>query len=563
MMCRLILASAMTACGFACASPGSLGQEPDAKPRAETPPPPPAWERDAYRVRVSLTAPSAALPPAAAGRVRSDLGESLWRSFGEHWDLSFAPPPAALNRPDAAGLDRLTPADFPPPAAAPTEEEPNPPRPPDRWFVATVAPASVAATGAAWEVAAREWDNTRRMLGPVRTAGASDPAAAAQAAGRLIRDLFHPEYRVSAPEEALPGSTEVLVAARAAALPVRDPAVDPLTDGGPLAVFLRSNDRDGALRDVRETPFTFLKLGPVLDENDPARVRTGEVVSALRTAVGRTRGRTSTLARPIKQDLPATSLRLVARGTADPGDLRAGRALVGYRVLIADRPTLLRDLPPPEEGEERPDPPPTPEPIEEVADRRGRIRVPAAPPTLPGEPATPGLVWLHIYSGKAKLGALPYVAGDVPADVLELDDDALRLGLEGEYALLAGEMTEVVANRAVLTARAKKHAKAGEWDAAEARLVELGALPRADFFRRRIDALAAGVRDEALRSGDRLTASRAAKLAVKMRELADAYLSSDPLAAARSQVGELRELADELAERKRRTEGRRNRRGDR
>ncbi|NNJ26324.1 hypothetical protein [Alienimonas chondri] len=518
----------------------------------------PDWERRPYQVRVSLAADARTLSPLQLASVREDLADLLWRTFGEHWTISFAPPPAALNRADAVGLNRLQPDDFPAPAVPPTEEEPNPVRPPDRWFVATVAASSDLTDPDRLTVAVREWDGTRRALGPVRTAAATGVPAAAQTAGRLIRDLFHPEYRVSPVIDAPVGSTEVRLAARAAALPVRDPAVDPLAPGPLLSVFLRLYNRDGSFRDLRETPYTFIRVGPVLDEEDPLRMQSGEVISALRSAVGRTRGRTQTLARPIHQDPGGTTLRLVARGTGGGGV--EGSPLVGYRVLLADRRSLPSDLPPPKDGEERPEPEPYPEPFSDVSDRGGRIEVPIAPPVMPDEEPTPGLMWLHVYSGKAKLGALPYVAGEVPSDTLELDDDALRLGLEGEYALLAGEMLEVVASRAVLTARAKKAAKDKDYTAAEKRLEELAELPRAVSFQRRIDALAAGVRAEALESGDRLTAARTGKLAAKMRELAEAYLSSDPLAAAKEQVSELKALAEEVEERERRAAGRRGQR---
>ncbi len=517
----------------------------------------PAWERRPYRVRVSLAADSSALPPADAAALREDVADLLWRTFGQHWTLSFAPPPAMLDRFDGAGLGRLKPADFPPPAVPPSEEAPNPILPPDRWFVATLARAAGRGDRDQFEIAVREWDGTRRVLGPVRTAAATGAGAAAGTAGRLIRDLFHAEYRVAPVLEGPVGTSEIRLSARAASLPVRDPAVDPLAPGRWLSVFLRLYNRDGGLKDVRETPYTFVRVGPALDAEDPARTQSGEVVSALRSGVGRTRGRTQTLARPIHQDLPATTLRLIARGTGGGGS--TGRPLVGYRVKIADRRTLPSDLPPPEDGEEPPVPEPMPEPIAEVSDRGGRIAVPALTPALPDEKPAPGLVWLHVYSGKAKLGALPYVAGSIPADLLELDDDALRLGLEGEYALLSGEMLEIVANRAVLTARAKQSAKAKDYAAAETRLEELAALPRADDFVTKIDALAAGVKEQALASGDRLTAARASKLAEKMRELAEAYLSADPLAAAKEQVSELKALAEEVAERERRAAGRRER----
>ena len=233
---------------------------------------------------------------------------------------------------------------------------------------------------------------------------------------------------------------------------------------------------------------------------------------------------------------------------------------MGYRVLVADRRTLASEV---KRDEDAPPPDPTPEPVELVSDRRGRIFVPAAPPALEGEPRVPGLVWLHVYSGKAKLAALPYVAGSAPGDVLELDDDALRLGLEGEYALLSGEMIDVVAARAVLVARAKKSAKENDFDAAADRLAELSELPRAPAFRRRIDTLAAGVRAEAESTGDRLTAARVGKLAAKMRELADAYLAGDPLREAQEEVAELRALAEDLRRAKERAEGRERRRRDR
>ena len=507
----------------------------------------PAWERAPYAVRVSLAAAPGALPADA----EASLAGLLWNVYGESWDLAFAPPPAALARPDAAGLNRLTAEDFPPPPAPPAEDDegnviPQGDPPPDRWFVATVAPDGAGG----FEVAAREWDADRRELGRTATAGAATGAAAVRAVGGLVRALFHPTYRIAPPADAVPGSTDVVVAARAAALPARDPAADPLAVGSLLAVYLRLYDRDGGLKEVRQTPLTFVRIAADPDPADPARAAPGEVVSPFRAAVGRTRGRNETLARPVAQPLDGTTLSLVARG----GD----RPLVGYRVLVADRRVLPSEL-----KREKDDPPPEeiPEPVELVSDRRGRVVVPAAPPVFEGEDREKGLVWLHVYSGKAKLATLPYVAGSAPADVLELDDDALRLGLEGEYALLSGEMIDVVAARAVLIARAKKAAKANDFDAAAERLAELADLERAPQFRRRIDTLAAGVRAKAEASGDRLTAARVGKLAAKMRELADAYLASDPLREAEEAVAELRALAEDVRRAKERAErrgGRRN-----
>ena len=502
----------------------------------------PAWERAPYAVRVSLAAAPGALP-ADAERALAGL---LWNAYGEAWDLAFAPPPPALARDDADGLRRLTAENFPPPAAPPATDDDGevvPPAdpPPDRWFVATVA----ADDAGGFEVAAREWDADRRELGRTATASAATGAAAVRSVGGLVRDLFHPTYRIAPPADAVPGSTDVVVSARAAGLPARDPAADPLAVGSLLAVYLRLYDRDGALDEVRRTPLTFVRVAAAPDPADPARAARGEVVSPFRAAVGRTRGRNETLARPVAQPLESTTLSLVARG----GD----RPLVGYRVLVADRRVLPSEL-----KREKDDPPPEaiPEPVELVSDRRGRVIVPAAPPVFAGEEATKGLVWLHVYSGKAKLATLPYVAGSAPADVLELDDDALRLGLEGEYALLSGEMIDVVAARAVLIARAKKAAKANDFDAAAERLAELADLERAPAFRRRIDTLAAGVRAQAGASGDRLTAARVSKLAAKMRELADAYLASDPLREAEEAVAELRALAEDVRRAKERAERR-------
>ena len=223
----------------------------------------PAWERAPYAVRVSLAADAGALP---AGAERA-LAGSLWNTYGEAWDLSFGPPPAALSRFDAAGLRRLSADDFPPPAAPPATDDdgnPVPPAdpPPDRWFVATVA--ADGAGGLA--VAAREWDADRRVLGRTATAAAGTGPAAVRAAAGLIRDLFHPTYRIEPPADAVPGGSDVLVTARAAALPARDPAADPLAAGRLLSVYLRLYDRDGGLREVRETPLTFVRLA---GEPDP------------------------------------------------------------------------------------------------------------------------------------------------------------------------------------------------------------------------------------------------------------------------------------------------------
>ena len=478
----------------------------------EEPAAPVPWERRPTVVRLAVL-----LPPAArrdGDELHTRIADLLWQTYGARW--SVAPVGVPLDRADRFGLARL-PDDALAAAAGGA----------DLLFVVTLSPGAGGP-----HVAARGYDASRRVASAVVAADAAGRDAAAAAAVGLIRRLYRPAIRV----EPVDAATAALLP-RAAELPVRDPSADPLPAGGLLAPYLRLSDRDGVLREVRPIPWTYLRVtdpaDPTGDPWNPRFAAGAEVISALRSALPTVRGGQGEIrAEPLPALHPATELTLLARGAN-------GRPLVGYEVLVADRRVINPAVP---EGGEPP--PPGPEPLRLVSDRRGRVSVPAGGPHAGGG----RLVWLHVRSGSATLARLPFVPGAEPAVSLELDNDRLRLEMEAELALLGGDLTDTVARRAVLAARAKNRAKAGDELEARSLLKELAALPGGRDFRRRLDALSAGVLDRAGRANDPLTAARVRRLAGEFRKLIDGYLAADPVAAVREEVSELLRLnADDRA----------------
>ncbi|MGC1272517.1 MAG: hypothetical protein WBC44_02330 [Planctomycetaceae bacterium] len=469
------------------------GSCPLASAQEELPP-----ELQPYRVSLSIAFDDVpGFPAVLRDRVREDVRRLIDRTLGERWSYEIAD--VAPTPRDAATLARLRPVDLPferQETADDVEIGFPVPSVPDKALFATIAD-----DGPGYVVSAREWDRLTDSFGPLRSNSVTTRDGLARGLVTTLISVFRPVAMIEESEEAA-----VPLILRASGIPTPDPAVGSVVPGMLFLPHLRGFDRDGNLNQVREIPFTLLRVAKT--ENDGVAA---EVHSALRSPLGSRRGRIEAWAVAAPPAGGETRLTLVRKGDEVP--------LAGRIVEVRTTPFAPGEKPPPPEATL-------------LTDRSGSVVLPAD--------AKRTIVWLTIRSGTAVLMRFPLAPGIEPEIVLPLGDDVRRLDAEGRLAILSGELVETVAKRATLLATARAGARAGRYEEAEAAVAEAAELPDIAAFRRRIAAVATPAAKAAEEAGDRLTAARIRSLGRQAGELVDRYLKADALNATREEVEELK-----------------------
>lgn len=371
---------------------------------------PVVWELTPYRVRLVLTvAPAPELSAALEAELRTGLAEQVERFIGAAWNATVDTAPPALR-------DRIL-TDL---AAFPAEAIPTDWLDDDKLIF-----LRLRFTAEGYEIAGREFDVRTRVWGsPVaRTVG--HPAQLNAALFAVARRAFAPLAQL----EAIEGDREnVLLRLRASGLPARDPDCLPAASGDLFRPMLRTNDRDGKLRQVTAVPWTYLSVTEVT----PTVLR-AKVVSGVHSPLaGRPRGRVERLALAIHPT--GDSTRLLVRSRTDKN-----KPLAGYQ--------LYRQLP---DGKS-------------VAylgrtDRHGHFVV---------EPDETPLRLLLIKSGEELLARLPVVPGLDAEIVAPVADDDQRLEAEGFIAGFQEGLVDLVTRREVLQAQIHGRIEAKEYRQAQ------------------------------------------------------------------------------------------------
>jgi hypothetical protein len=450
--------------------------------------------------RVSLTVgfeESPALSPLFRERTRRDVLRLLDRTYGERWFVTSEDGVASLAR-DRTALDRLTPAAVPVTRRSPSDRSALPADDaPDKFLFVTIA-----ADGAGYVAAAREWDRLTDTVGPVRTFVTVSREDVPRIAVGAVRAAFRPVAEIGVEEEGL-----VALTLRAGEIPAPDPDATALAPQTLFLPVMRRFDRDGELLEVRSLPHTVLRTassdgGPLV----------AEVHSSLRSPLGSRRGRVEAWAIGTLTTAESTRLTLIRREDGVP--------LAGRIVEIRAEPPRPGAEPPPPEATL-------------LTDRSGSV-------VLAADAERP-LVWVTVRSGDALLFRMPLVPGLEAQVTLPLGDDHRRLDAEGRLSILTGELIETVAKRATLLVRARTRARAGQYAEAEEALAEVARLPDAADFRRRLAAVEAPAVQAAQDAGDRLAAARIRALARRAATLVDRYLNADAVRATREEVDELKQ----------------------
>ena len=348
----------------------------------------------------------------------------------------------------------------------------------------------------------REWDPVGQTFGHPLTRQIMQRRELSTAVFRLTHDLFRPRLQI---ERITDGLASVTV--QAGALTPADPTCQQLKSGQFWQPFLRYRNVKGTVEKLQAVPWTLLQVTDIATESTAHGQ--ARIVSGLRSALpNRRRPRIDVLARAMEQVAPETELKLISRQSPS-------RPLVGVVV----------------DARSKPDAPA----VRLMTDRNGAVRIPAR--------TTDPLLWLTVRSGEKTLARLPLVPGLEPQVTAELPDDSLRLRVEGELSILQSNLTDAVAQRAVLIARIRRLVQLGDWKSANELRKDLSSLPTTDAYLRELNAIRVPAIKTAQAAKDKGTAAYIERVCGEASKIIQKYLDEEKL---KTFEEELRDLEREL-----------------
>lgn len=442
------------------------------------------FELQPYRVRVSLACTaSPELEASFCGSILKEVPEIADRLLGEMWTVT--PEENQWLFPiSAEHLGRLS-ADHLP-AGWNTETC-------DKTFVMTLEQA-----GGEYSLCGREWDPIGRTLGPAISRQVQQRRKLPAAVFRLAYDLFRPRLQI---ERITDGIAAVTV--QAGALTPADPNCVQLRPGQFWQPYLRYRNPQGTVEKLQAIPWTLLQVSEI----NPANRAHGQarVVSGLRSALpNRRRPRIDVLARALEPVAPETELRLISQQSP-------AKPLIGVVVDAKSKP----DLPA----------------VRMMTDRNGAIRIPAR--------TTDPLLWLSVRSGEKTLARLPLVPGLESHVTAELPDDSIRLRVEGELSILQSNLTDTVAQRAVLMARIRRLVQLGDWKSANELRTELRVLPATDNYLKELNAIRIPAIKAAQAAKNKSAAAYIERVCGEASKIIQKYLDDEKLKAFDEELKEL------------------------
>lgn len=354
-------------------------------------------------------------------------------------------------------------------------------------------------------IAGWEWDRNSQSRSPVIRQGVIDRRLIADDVFDLIIDLFRPVAMI----DSIEGDTAELLARGGELLAPESVGVMPQS-GDLFTPHFRYLTREKEVHSVQSVPWTYLRV----DNLERSRLLCG-VETAFATALTGSRRRVELMAIRARPVFSETKLRLVPRTNPNA-------PLVGVRARVYD------ELP----SESVPDPS-----MEEyMTDRFGTI-------TISTKSSTP-MRRLLVHSGGAVLANLPFVAGLESEATLEVPDDAARLEVEGNLAMIEGELIDLVSRRTVMLARALSLAREDEYEEADSTMSAVDQLPGVSYFESKIIAVRVPGVEKAQANRDQAAEKRINKMAADLKALVSRYLDPIPVRDVKAEIRELRQLAE-------------------
>ncbi|MCR9230021.1 MAG: hypothetical protein NXI29_03315 [bacterium] len=483
-----------------------------------------------YRIRIELAfASDCRLTDFDRRQIFTRLPQIIERSAGEKWELTVLKPGdntagifenAWLTLPTSAGLNRLS-------AAQVLQQYPT--QSFDKLFLLTVESAGIG-----YQIAGREFDVDSQQLGPLVEQTTYARPFLAETSFQILRDLFSAVVTIEAVE-----GDQAIVSEQGSQYLTPDPAIGTLRKRDFFVPFFRYLNRDREVKDIQMIPWTYL----ILEEVDRKHARCS-ISSGLRGILSSSRRRVEMQAIRVVPRFPETELALVPRGTST-------QSYAGMRVQISPlNPQEVRQLQvaAQKESEE------TGKKVsfekeyiteELLTNREGTI-------TVKADSSDP-LIWLYVRSGKALVANVPYIPGIAPRTAIQVPDDRIRLGVEGELAVLNGELIEEVASLSMQMSRIRSWAKKNDWKKVDGGIRELesGISPR-QIFQDKLTVIRVTATEAAQEQRNRAAESRIATLCREAETRINRFLDPTGIIDFKAEIKDLRDLQEQERPKRRR-----------
>lgn len=378
---------------------------------------------------------------------------------------------------------------------------------------------SIERDGTSFIIGCREFDSRIHEITPVRFEVTQDERSIGNTAARLMRDTFRPMLTFSRAFSGDNGASMMEMQVQGGEIIPPDPSAEQVIPGDVLRPFVRQMERrePKKLKLLRALPLTYLRVMDI-DTVETRGKATTVFITHLRTQIFGAKGRrTQHLAIRQRPGADRSRVRLVLKGRED-------KPLISHRLALAYQLNWR--------GEE--DGPQT----QLVSDRNGEVVI----ETRENHPT----FWIRVYSGTSLLARVPYAPGLLPADTIELPDDSIRLGVEGEIQLLADELVDAIALREVTIARCKFASEAGDVPLVDELLAAYVAVPGKKYFLEQASNIRVLSEEESRLRGLRNTL--ATRLCNTFSGTIETFFTDERRAARQVEIQKIKATAQEKAE---------------
>ncbi len=441
-------------------------------------------------------APSIA-PSLETERFQRELGLQLARGNGPGWQTTIRFQTLTLDRFELSA-DRLV------YFFDPSTRQEDGSKPFDKTFVVVL---SGTGSGTSYQVIEYDW-----FLESTSDVVAGTSSLRGFLASDLTTAIDHAYRRLMKLER---GEGDQFVAVLKGGELVHEEAGDGLIKAGefyaPVNFYL---DRKGKLLNREFIPWTYLKV----EQKDRSKVD-GTVVSAYRGILSGRRRRVETYAYRLRANFPATEITFIRR------DENKSR-LAGY---------LVKTVPveKPIKSEE--------EVVPQILQQGYTSRTGAL--NLISQLEQP-IVTVNVISGESILAKVPLMVGSAKSVQLEVPNDLVRLGVEGDLQTLETELVDLVARRAVLMATARKAGKEGDLRALDEMETELKAFPTSRQLLQEITVVRVNSVNEALKQKNKAAATKVEKLCAAATELVEKHLDENVVLEFLAEIVELKKTIE-------------------
>jgi hypothetical protein len=378
---------------------------------------------------------------------------------------------------------------------------------------------SIERDGTSFVISCREFDSRIHELTPIRFEVTQDERSIANTAVRLMRDTFRPMLTF---QRAFPGENQELMMemqVQGGEIIPPDPSAEQVVTDDVLRPFVRQMDRRDPtkLKRLQALPLTYLRVMDIDTVETRGKANTVFITHLRAQMFGGKGRRTEYLAVRQRPGADRSRVRLILKGRED-------KPLISHRLALAYQLNWRSE----EDGPQ----------AQLVSDRNGEVVI----ETREGHPT----FWIRVYSGSSLLARVPYAPGLIPSDTIELPDDSIRLGVEGEIQLLADELVDAIALREVTIARAKKAAEAGNTTLVEELLYTYKSVPGKEYFLEQASNIrVSSERESKLRN---LRNTMADRLCKTFSETIETFFTDEKRSARQLEIQQIRATAEQKAD---------------